>query len=66
MIRESNGETDNSWKHCLQRSDRLDPFFVTILGLRYGSDLQALFECNLSVILKTAVGELARGSMFLV
>ena len=31
-----NGETANSWEYCRQWIDRVEPFFVCILGQRYG------------------------------
>jgi hypothetical protein len=31
-----NGETANSWDYCRQWIDRVEPFFVCILGQRYG------------------------------
>ena len=30
------GETANSWEYCRQWIDRVEPFFVCILGQRYG------------------------------
>ena len=30
-----NGETANSWEYCRQWVDRVEPFFVCILGLLY-------------------------------
>lgn len=33
--KEANGETANSWEYCRQWIDRVEPFFVRILGLRY-------------------------------
>lgn len=34
--KDANGETANSWEYCRQWIDRVDPFFVCILGQRYG------------------------------
>lgn len=31
-----NGETANSWEYCRQWIDRVEPFFVCLLGQRYG------------------------------
>ena len=31
-----NGETANSWEYCRQWIDRVEPFFLCILGQRYG------------------------------
>jgi hypothetical protein len=31
-----NSETANSWEYCQQWIDRVEPFFVCILGQRYG------------------------------
>ena len=31
------GEKANSWEYCRQWIDRVEPFFVCILGQRYGS-----------------------------
>jgi WD40 repeat protein len=33
---DANGETANSWEYCRQWIDRVEPFFVCILGQRYG------------------------------
>ncbi|MCX6901212.1 MAG: TIR domain-containing protein [Verrucomicrobia bacterium] len=32
----ANGETANSWEYCRQWIDRVEPFFVSLLGQRYG------------------------------
>lgn len=34
--KDANGETANSWEYCRQWIDRVEPFFVCILGQRYG------------------------------
>jgi WD40 repeat protein len=34
--KDANGETANSWEYCRQWIDRVEPFFVSILGQRYG------------------------------
>jgi len=34
--KDANGETANSWAYCKQWIDRVQPFFVCILGQRYG------------------------------
>ena len=34
--KDANGETANSWEFCRQWIDRVEPFFVCILGQRYG------------------------------
>jgi WD40 repeat protein len=34
--KDANGETANSWEYCRQWIDRVQPFFVCILGQRYG------------------------------
>lgn len=34
--KDANGETSNSWEYCRQWIDRVEPFFVCILGQRYG------------------------------
>jgi hypothetical protein len=34
--KDANGETANSWEYCLQWTDRVEPFFLCILGQRYG------------------------------
>jgi hypothetical protein len=34
--KDTNGETANSWEYCRQWIDRVEPFFVSILGQRYG------------------------------
>lgn len=34
--KDQNGETANSWEYCQQWIDRVEPFFVCILGQRYG------------------------------
>jgi WD40 repeat protein len=31
-----NGETSNPWEYCKKWIDRVDPFFVSLLGQRYG------------------------------
>src|SRR5665213_1841913 len=36
-----NGETANPWEYCRQWIDRVEPFFVCILGQRYGCVLRA-------------------------
>ena len=33
--KDANGETANSWEYCRQWIDRVEPFFVCILGQRY-------------------------------
>jgi hypothetical protein len=33
---DANGETANSWEYCKRWIDRVEPFFVNILGQRYG------------------------------
>lgn len=35
--KDANGEEANSWEYCRQWIDRVEPFFVCILGQRYGS-----------------------------
>jgi WD40 repeat protein len=32
----ANGETANSWEYCKKWIDRVEPFFVSLLGQRYG------------------------------
>src|ERR1035438_7845951 len=34
--KDANGETANSWEYCRQWIDRVEPFFVSLLGQRYG------------------------------
>lgn len=34
--KDANGETANSWEYCRQWINRFEPFFVCILGQRYG------------------------------
>lgn len=34
--KDANGETANSWEYCRQWIDRVEPFFVCILGQRRG------------------------------
>ncbi len=34
--KDANGETAHSWEYCRQWIDRVEPFFVCILGRRYG------------------------------
>jgi len=34
--KDANGETANSWEYCRQWIERVEPFFVCILGQRYG------------------------------
>jgi hypothetical protein len=34
--KDANGETANSWEYCRQWIDRVDPFFICLLGQRYG------------------------------
>jgi hypothetical protein len=34
--KDANGETANPWEYCRQWIDRVEPFFVCILGQRYG------------------------------
>lgn len=34
--KDANGETANSWEYCQQWIDRVEPFFICILGQRYG------------------------------
>ncbi len=34
--KDANGETANSWEYCRQWIDRVEPFFICILGQRYG------------------------------
>ena len=34
--KDANGETANSWQYCRQWIDRVEPFFICILGQRYG------------------------------
>jgi WD40 repeat protein len=34
--KDNKGETANSWEYCRQWIDRVEPFFVCILGQRYG------------------------------
>jgi hypothetical protein len=34
--KDASGETANSWEYCRQWIDRVEPFFVCILGQRYG------------------------------
>src|ERR1017187_5467116 len=34
--KDANGETANSWEYCRQWIDRVEPFFVCMLGQRYG------------------------------
>jgi hypothetical protein len=35
-VKDLNGETTNSWEYCRQWIERVVPFFVCILGQRYG------------------------------
>jgi len=34
--KDADGETANSWEYCRQWIDRVEPFFVCMLGQRYG------------------------------
>lgn len=34
--KEADGEKANSWEYCKQWIDRVEPFFVSLLGQRYG------------------------------
>ncbi len=34
--KDANGETANSWEYCKKWIDRVEPFFVSLLGQRYG------------------------------
>jgi len=34
--KDANGETANSWEYCRKWIDRVEPFFICILGQRYG------------------------------
>jgi WD40 repeat protein len=39
--KDANGETANSWEYCRQWIDRVEPFFVCMLGQRYGWEPEA-------------------------
>jgi hypothetical protein len=44
--KDANGETANSWEYCRQWIDRAKPFFVGILGQRYGRQLAPRELCD--------------------
>src|ERR1035438_8365122 len=52
--KDANGETANSWEYCRQWIDRVEPFFVCILGQRYVW-VPGLLWCFTRIVARTTI-----------